>query len=48
MAHFASMMTEDEVRFVAISYRELLDGWGQADNAEVRNHAEAIRHVFGF
>ena len=46
IARFADMVTGDEVRFVAISYRELLEGWKRVDDARVREHAEAIERVF--
>ena len=46
IARFASMVAGDEVRFVALSYRELLGGWRQAGDARVRDHAEAIESIF--
>jgi hypothetical protein len=43
---FAEIVAGDEVRFVALSYRKLLDIWKQAEAATVRAHAVAVETVF--
>ena len=42
---FALRVIGDEVRFLAISYSELLNTWKRAD-AQIARHAEAIESIF--
>lgn len=46
VARFSSAVAGDEVAFRACSYRELLDGWEAARDADVRRHAQAVRGRF--
>ena len=43
---FAERVAGDEVRFVGLSYGELLHTWKQAEDATVREHAIVIETVF--
>lgn len=43
---FAERVAGDEVRFVAVRYRELLDAWKQSGDVAVREHAIAIETAF--
>ena len=43
---FASSVVEDEVRFVACSYRELLAKWERDESPEIREHARAVVRRF--
>ena len=43
---FARNVAGDEVRFVACTYRDLLDGWKQSGAPHVRTHAEAVLRCF--
>ena len=45
---FARRIEGDEVKFVACSYRELLQGWESADGLapDVRDHAKAVAQCF--
>ena len=43
---FAEEVAEDEVRFVACTYRELLDSWKESGAPDIRAHAEAVLQCF--
>lgn len=43
---FAERVAGDEVRFVGLSWRALLDSWKQAGDAKIRDHALAVEDVF--
>ena len=43
---FARKVAGDEVRFVACTYRELLDGWCKHGAPHVKAHAEAVLRCF--
>ena len=43
---FAEKVAGDEVRFIACTYRELLDGWKRDGTPGVRDHAEAVLTCF--
>lgn len=43
---FANRIACDEVRFVALSYRALLEAWRKSPDAAVRDHADAIAVEF--
>lgn len=43
---FADRVAGDEVHFVALSYRALLDAWRKSPDATVRAHADAIEAAF--
>lgn len=43
---FAERVSGDEVRFLALSYRDLLASWRNSGDASVRSHAAKIEQVF--
>ena len=43
---FADRIAGDEVRFVALSYRALLEAWRTSPEAAVRDHADAVEAAF--
>ena len=43
---FAQSVEGDEVKFVAVSYRQLLEAWTRNENQEIREHAIAIASRF--
>ncbi|MDE2765107.1 MAG: hypothetical protein OXI25_01565 [Chloroflexota bacterium] len=43
---FAEDVSQDEVRFVGLSYRKLLAEWRKSASPDVRKHAEAVLYWF--
>ena len=43
---FAEEVARDEVKFVNLSYRELLYGWMEEGSPDVKRHAEAVLRRF--
>jgi len=43
---FAERVVGDEVRFIALSYQELLDAWRRTEDVTIRTHAAAIVTAF--
>lgn len=46
IADFAEMVRGEEVKFLALSYQQLLDTWRQSPTASICTHADAINERF--
>ncbi len=46
LARFAGAVTDAEVAFHALSYRDLLDAWGNSPDPEAAAHAAAVMRLF--
>lgn len=46
IASFAKDVEDDEVRFVACTYREMLEDWQQRGAPDIREHAENVMRCF--
>lgn len=48
IAFFAHRVRDDEVAFVALSYRDLLSAWSEQSDPAIRAHAAAVRDHFRY